>query len=433
MKRALLLLAALLLPSVSLAANPLARFAFDPTLGHFDLELCQETSTSCQGAAPNSVANFMHYMNRGDYGLGSFVHRDDWVQPQTGPPIPFVLQAGSFSIDANGQLGVVPELPAVANEFNQSNARGTMAVPLLSTDPTGQDPCLTDPNSGTSGWFLNMSDNSSLDCGLFTVFGVVAGNGMETADRIANLTVYNLNGPSGGPFATVPLLNTYPCNPLPSGCSADPVPYLVYYTVRPLLFDDGSYDPAADSLLSDFDTPRQRADDFVLFGAAPVKVGAVQWWGQYRTSNAAVALDDFRIRVFADDGRGLDHLPTGAPLFERELHNILRGDTGISGSNAFNVFEYLATFPTFELAPGRYWLSIVDDTTGDATSSWYWARSDGAAGDERVRNGDGDGWSQDGAGPGTLAFALMPEPGAAAEGLAALVAIAVLRRARACR
>jgi cyclophilin family peptidyl-prolyl cis-trans isomerase len=417
MKRALLLAASLLLPSASLAANPLARFAFDPTLGHFDLELCEETSTSCLGAAPNTVANFMQYLNRGDYGRGSFIHRD---------VAGFVIQGGSFSIDANGQLGVVPDLPPVANEYNQPNVRGTVAVPLIGNS---SNPCDTQPDSGTSGFFVNLVDNSQdLDCGKFTVFAVVAGNGMQTADRIGNLMIYNL----GAQFSTVPLLDTYPCTPINGICSADYTPYLVYYTAHPLLFDDGTFDPAADSLLSDFDTPRQRADDFTLSGAAPVKLGALQWWGQYRDSNAAVALDDFRIRVFADDGGGVDHLPTGAPLFERALHNILRGDTGVSGSNGFHVFEYLATFPAFELPPGRYWLSIVNDTTADPTSSWYWARSNGAAGDERVRNQDGDPWSPDGVGPGTLAFALMPEPGAEAEGLAALLAIFALRRARSC-
>ena len=414
MRRPLLLAASLLLPSASLAANPMVRFAFDPTLGSFDLELCQATSATCLKAAPNTVANFLQYVNRGDYGLGAFVHRD----------VPgFVIQGGSFAINADGVLGVVPEFAAVANEFDQfSNLRGTVAVPLLGNS---SNPCDTQPDSGSSGWFVNLADNSSLDCGKFTVFGVVTGNGMQTADRVAALTPYDLSGGAQNAFTNVPLLNTYPC------CAANPIPYLAYYTVRPLLFDDGGPNAAGGSLLSDFDTPQQRADDFVLAGPGPTKLGAVQWWGQYLDSNTAVALDDFRIRVFADDGGGADHLPTGPPLVERQLHNILRGDTG-TVSNGLHVFEYLASFPAFELPPGRYWLSIVNDTTSDATSHWFWARSDGAAGDDRVRNQDSDAWSVDGVGPGTLAFALMPEPSAASEGLAALLVIGALRRARVC-
>ena len=47
-----------------------------------------------------------------------------------------------------------------------------------------------DPNSATSQWFINLSDNSkNLDNqnGGFTVFGRVIGNGITVADEISSL------------------------------------------------------------------------------------------------------------------------------------------------------------------------------------------------------------------------------------------------------
>jgi cyclophilin family peptidyl-prolyl cis-trans isomerase len=430
MRRRLLLAALLLLPSAALAANPVVRLAFDPTLGHFDLELCREPSTACQGVAPNTVANFLNYVNRGAYVFGSFIHRDVTIYPGDGSKIPFIFQGGTYYIDPNqNPLFPPPEIPTdppIANEFNQPNTRGTISVPLLST--SDNNPCATDPNSGTSGFFVNLSDNSqTLDCGHYTVFGVVEPEDLPAIDRIGALTAYCFSTTAfcdpNSAFDEVPLLASF------SG--PDPIPYLVYYSVHPLAFDDGGPATEGGSLQSDLDVPAQRADDFLLAGPGWTAIDAVQWWGQYLASNTPVTLDAFKLRVFADDGGGASHLPTGPPLVERTLHNILRGDTGTT-SGASHVFEYLATFPSFGLPPGRYWLSIVNDTTADATSHWYWSRSDAAAGDERVRAHDTDAWAADT--PGTMAFALLPEPDVAVQGALALGALLWIARRRAvCR
>lgn len=207
-----ILLLLLLAPRAD-AANVVVRFT--TALGDFDVELCTELSELCLGVAPNTVANFLSYVDSGAY-QGSFVHRS----------VPgFVIQGGGFT--ANGTSFPVQQIDnggvTVDSEFNQSNERGTVAVPLPSDPPDSTNPCDTDENGGSAGWFVSVADNSSLDCGLFTVFGVVVPPGMSVVDEINQLFRLNFG------LGTTPLVDEYPCNPNPQGqCTTNPVPYFVY-------------------------------------------------------------------------------------------------------------------------------------------------------------------------------------------------------------
>ena len=149
-------------------------------LGDVDIELFDEE-------APQTVANFMNYVNDGDY-RNSFIHRS----------VPnFVIQGGGY-IFADGIVSQVPADPPLANEPGISNTRGTIAMAKLSGDP----------NSATSQWFINLDDNSAdLDDtnGGFTVFGRVMGDGMDVIDAIGDLQIWN----AGSPFAELPLID-YP-------------------------------------------------------------------------------------------------------------------------------------------------------------------------------------------------------------------------------
>lgn len=160
------LLATLFLPSLAAAV---ANVRMQTDLGAIDIELFDTV-------APQTVANFMNYVNDGDYE-GTFFHRSN-------PG--FVVQGGGFiantpsgSILTDG-ASLIPIDPAVINEFNLSNVRGTLAMAKLGDDP----------DSATSQWFFNLDDNSeNLDNqnGGFTVFARVLNDGMDVVDSIAAL------------------------------------------------------------------------------------------------------------------------------------------------------------------------------------------------------------------------------------------------------
>ena len=176
LKRIICLLIAALSSGPALATNVIMQTPF----GAVEIELFDEE-------APQTVANFLRYVNDGDY-VNSFIHRS----------VPgFVVQGGGFTF-VEGAAVPVPTDPPVINEPGISNLRGTVAMAKVSGDP----------NSATSQWFFNLADNSgNLDNtnGGFTVFGQVTGNGMDVIDQIAALQIWN----GGGALGELPLID-YP-------------------------------------------------------------------------------------------------------------------------------------------------------------------------------------------------------------------------------
>ena len=152
---------------ISLASIPIGQaqtqVKVSTTLGEFTLELFDT-------AAPGTVANFLNYVTSGRFNE-SVVHRS----------VPnFVIQGGQYVIPAGTtQLSQIAIDGMIANEFNQSNLRGTIAMAKVAGDP----------DSATSQWFINVADNTSLDSqnGGFTVFGRVLADGMQVVDAINQL------------------------------------------------------------------------------------------------------------------------------------------------------------------------------------------------------------------------------------------------------
>ncbi len=160
------------------ATGPTVRFR--TVLGDIDVTLLP-------GSAPRTVANFLNYMNRGSFN-NSFFHRS----------VPgFIIQGGGFQY-LNQTAAEIRADPPVRNEYAVSNTRGTIAMAKLGSSP----------DSATSQWFFNLSNNNASNLnnqnGGFTVFGRVANAaGLAVMDRIAAVPVFV----ASAQFDALPLRN----------------------------------------------------------------------------------------------------------------------------------------------------------------------------------------------------------------------------------
>ena len=178
MKATHIILAVLALAAGNITAGTIVRF--ETVLGNFDVELFDDET-------PVTVANFLSYVNNGDY-VNTMFHRS---APE------FVIQGGRHFYDGIPRVEprffpLVPSRDPILNEPVRQNVRGTLAMAKRSS---GIDPV----NSATNQWYINLSDNPDLDTqnGGFTVFGEVLGDGMDIIDAIAELPVYAFEDPWG--------------------------------------------------------------------------------------------------------------------------------------------------------------------------------------------------------------------------------------------
>jgi len=132
--------------------------------------------------APQTVANFLAYVNDGAYE-NTLIHRS----------LPgFVIQTGGYTDGGTGSTWNSPIATfsnTVPSESSNglSNTLGTVSMALVGSDS----------NSATDQWFVNLADNRSIldktnNAGNppFTVFAQVIGNGMKAINAIAGLTTY---------------------------------------------------------------------------------------------------------------------------------------------------------------------------------------------------------------------------------------------------
>ena len=131
-------------------------------------------------AAPNTVKNFLSYVEEGFYN-GTIFHR---VIPG------FMIQGGGFTPDMTQK----PTHAAIPYEGDNglANNRGTIAMARTQN-----------PDSATSQFFINQADNSFLNDGArgapgYTVFGHVI-SGMDVVDNISKLPTHSM-----GPYQNVP-------------------------------------------------------------------------------------------------------------------------------------------------------------------------------------------------------------------------------------
>ncbi|MEO2280039.1 peptidylprolyl isomerase [Pseudoalteromonas pernae] len=138
---------------------------FQTSQGSFQVNLFDQKT-------PNTVDNFLGYVDRGDY-RSSYIHRS---------VSNFIVQGGAYTFDDQSEI-IATQSPVV-NEPVYSNVAGTIAMAKRSGDK----------NSATSQWFFNVGDNSAnldLQNGGFTVFGQVIGDGLEIVKKINSMDTCN--------------------------------------------------------------------------------------------------------------------------------------------------------------------------------------------------------------------------------------------------
>jgi cyclophilin family peptidyl-prolyl cis-trans isomerase len=159
------------------APAPATQVQVVTSMGNFTIELNAER-------APLTVANFLKYLDQGQYN-GTLMHR---------VVANFVIQGGGYDTDYKLK-------PADTKTFNESgngltNQRGTVGLAR-----TG------DPHGGDCQFYVNLYDNNALDPSQtrwgYAVFGKVI-QGMEVVDRIGNVAT-GAHGPfkSDSPLQSV--------------------------------------------------------------------------------------------------------------------------------------------------------------------------------------------------------------------------------------
>ena len=153
---------------------------FETSHGTFTVELFEED-------APQSVANFLRYVDEGFYD-GTIFHR---IVPG------FVIQGGGLTADFSQKKTHAPVRNEAANGVR--NQRGTLSMARTN-----------DPHSATSQFFVNLADNDFLDHRPgqhgYAVFGRVA-EGMDTIERIAAVTTGKRRGYADAPMQDVTILS----------------------------------------------------------------------------------------------------------------------------------------------------------------------------------------------------------------------------------
>jgi peptidyl-prolyl cis-trans isomerase A (cyclophilin A)/peptidyl-prolyl cis-trans isomerase B (cyclophilin B) len=135
-------------------------------------------------ASPNTVANFVNYINKAHFD-GLIFHR---IIPN------FMLQGGGFDSNLTQKKADAPI--KIESKNGLRNVRGSIAMARTS-----------DPHSATSQFFINVVNNHFLDYPGqdghgYTVFGMVS-EGLDICDKIAKVPTTRKNGMQDVPVEAV--------------------------------------------------------------------------------------------------------------------------------------------------------------------------------------------------------------------------------------
>jgi hypothetical protein len=168
---------------------------------------------------------------------------------------------------------------------------------------------------------------------------------------------------------------------------------------------------------------QQVADNFTL--GSTTALDSLSWSGGYPGGQAPANPVGFSIRFFSDAG--------GAPgLNPLDLVNVAvtASNTGLVQPGGSPWFSYSTSLSNLTLAPGAYWVSILESdarTPASGNTQWLWGQSNTANPSRAIRGGDGVAWTSS-SGPNmafTLTGTAVPEPPSfVLGGLAALILLA---------
>ncbi|HET6880554.1 MAG TPA: peptidylprolyl isomerase [Pirellulales bacterium] len=165
-----------------LANDPIV--TVDTNFGNFQIQLYPS-------AAPQTVANFLTYVDDGAYNDAIFHRSVPGFVEQTGG---FLSPTSTFS-GSTSQFTPITTNSPIPLEYNVPNTLGTVAMARGSTT-----------NSATSQWFVNLADNTqslgTSNGGGYAVFGQVLDGGMSVLNAIAALPVDNVDN---GTFSQLPV------------------------------------------------------------------------------------------------------------------------------------------------------------------------------------------------------------------------------------
>ncbi|WP_196138044.1 peptidylprolyl isomerase [Aliikangiella sp. G2MR2-5] len=202
--------------AVAFSSNPVNAtiVQFETSLGNFEVNLYDEET-------PQTVANFLDYVNSGAYE-NVIIHRS----------VPgFVIQGGGFKYNSEWPVTAVPADSPVNNEPVYSNVKGSIAMAKVA----GQ------ADSATNQWFFNLIDNSTTGAALdiqnsgFTVFGETTNDGIAILEQIAALPRYDFSG-------TISALGELPLQNFDEGQTPDDTQLII---IQRISIIDAAIDTAA--------------------------------------------------------------------------------------------------------------------------------------------------------------------------------------------
>lgn len=178
-----------LLPAAASLASPLARAAAQEPRVEIETSLGKIVVRLAPDRAPQTVKNFLRYVNEGFYN-GTIFHR---VIPG------FMVQGGGFDETLREKPTHEP-IPLEARG-GLRNDRYTIAMARTSY-----------PHSATSQFYINVADNDFLNADLaqdgngYCVFGTVV-SGTDVVDKIAAVPTGSRRGMGDVPVSTVRIIS----------------------------------------------------------------------------------------------------------------------------------------------------------------------------------------------------------------------------------